>query len=301
MSGPMRWILSVLMMVCAVVLTLVATLGAFANHVVNDPEPARQILGPLPTDPVLRELLPQEVATQLTDRIPEALPLPNVLKRILADGITTSAGALLDDPGFQTSWVQTIDQSRAGYITELEAVKAGTATEATLKLDIGPLVDSTYGVLLQSLEGSALGALLPAAGNQPVISIDTGFPAADTVEATTLASLLGWAGNWMWAAVAAAVLAVGSLLVASRRIRGYVLAGGGVLVLVAGVLLMLWSGGLAGTDPGNQDLQQVVTHRVLSSLSAMVSALAGAVAIGGGIATALGLGWFWLGRRSTAA
>ncbi|GAA4376936.1 hypothetical protein [Paeniglutamicibacter cryotolerans] len=82
MSNPIRWMVSSIAMAAAVVLTLVATLGGFAYYLATNPAPAREILGPLPSDPVVSQLLPKDVGTQITDRIPAALPLPNALTRI---------------------------------------------------------------------------------------------------------------------------------------------------------------------------------------------------------------------------
>lgn len=300
MNYPVRTAASAILILIAVVLSLLASLGGFVNHVANDPAPAREILGQLPSDPAVSELLPREIGTQLTERIPASLPLPDAFKRVLSDGIAKTTDTLLQDPGFQGAWLATIDASRAGYMEELRAVNAGTATTASLKLDIGPLADATYARVIQALDGSPLGALLPAPGTGPAVDIDTGFPAEETIKATTLAGWLALAGNWVWFAVAALLTAVISLAVAGKRSRGWVLAAGGALVLIAAGVLALWTGNWANPVEGTDDLQAAVTRVVLNGLGSQVGALAGWLAVGGGIAVVLGLGWLVLGKRGAA-
>ncbi|GAA4371818.1 hypothetical protein [Paeniglutamicibacter cryotolerans] len=186
-------------------------------------------------------------------------------------------------------------------MSELEAVNAGAATQATLKIEIGPLIDATYGVLVQSLDGSALGALLPADVNGPQVGIDTGFPAEDSIPATTIASWLAVAGHWIWFAVGAVIMAGAALVVARRGNRGGLLAGAGVLILIAAGTLALWTGSWDNADAAAQTLPDAVAHVVLEGLGVRAMALAGGLATGGGIAVVAGLGWFWLGRRGASA
>ena len=285
----------------AVVLAILAVLAAglglgarTANLIVNTPEPLQRILGPLATNEKLREILPSELGAQLTTQITNSVPVPRPLQGVLETAISKSGAALITDPGFATAWETTIDNTRRDYVAKLRSAAETGTQEVTLELDLAPLIASAYGTLHASLDGSALGSLLPQTIDVPPVVVDTNWPQADTLSAGAANRWLSLAEGWGWLLATAAVLLAGALLLAPRGFRGrvFIVTGGAALVLAA--VLIVFGSNLSGMPVQGSELTRLVVDQLATGVQAELRAISNTLIIGGVVALLAALGtWIW--------
>lgn len=296
-STPLRNIAASALLVLAVLLGTGALLGSAATTLADTPGPLGRILGPLATDPELRRVLPAELGAALGDRITRDTAVPPQLAGPLQNAIATAGGALLDDPGFPEAWGTTIESARADFTSRLAEPAQGE--QVTLRLDLAPLLGSGYGTLHASLDGSALGALLPATLSMPPTVLDTGWPDAQQLRAETLNAWLEVARAWGWMLAGAVVAAAAGLLLATRGGRPWAVLAGGSTALALGGAARLWFGNLGTGNATAQasGLESLVTGRVLAALGEEVGTLATILGGGGIVLVIAGIGWaIWAAR-----
>ncbi|EMQ99610.1 hypothetical protein [Paeniglutamicibacter gangotriensis] len=302
MDAMIRNTLAAVLVVLAVLGGGAAMLGAHAAALVDTPGPLQRILGPLATDPELAQLLPERLGEELSQQITAQSAVPQLAAGPLRRAVTTSVGALLDEPGFGTAWEDTIEASRADFTSRLDVAAGPGAEQVTVRLDIAPLLGSGYDALLASLQGSALGNLLPAEIQGPPVLLDTGWPQADQLATRTLNSWLTVARGWGWLAAGAVLAAVAGMLLGTRAGRPWLMLAGGGTALVLGAAARAWftSLGASGAQTSVTELESLVTHRLLESLAGEFGSVTTTL-LGCGIAALLlGAGWAWWHTRAPA-
>lgn len=309
MRTTTRNITAIALMVLAVLLGSGAMLGSAAARLADRPDPLQGILGPLASDPELRRVLPVTLGTELAARITAETAVPQILAGPLENAIATASGALLEDPTFRPAWDATIESTRADFTARLQAAKdpgAGShvATEqVTVHLDIAPLLGSGYRTLHASLQGSALGAVLPEAIPATPVVLDTGWPRADQLPTATLNNWLSLARGWAWMLGGAVLAAAAGMLLATRSGRPWALLAGGAAALLLGTATRLWVGSLgsAGAEDGTAGLQSVVTDRLMAGVAGEFGAATTILFIGGIVVVLGGAGWAWPASRTANA
>ena len=314
MRTTIRTITAIVLMVLAVLLGSAAMLGSAAARLADTPAPLQAILGPLASDPELRRVLPATLGTELAARITAQTAVPQILAGPLESAIATAGGALLEDPSFRPVWEATIESARADFTARLQAAQdpgqgspgSGSPAEAeqvTLHLDLAPLLGSGYGTLHASLQGSALGAVLPEAIPATPVVLDTGWPRADQLPTATLNNWLSLARGASWMLGGAVLAAAAGMLLATRRTRPWALFAGGAAALLLGTATRLWVGSLgsAGTEDGTASLQGLVTDRLVAGVAGEFGAATTILVIGGIIVMLAGAGWAWLASRTPDA
>ncbi|MDQ0096293.1 hypothetical protein [Paeniglutamicibacter psychrophenolicus] len=306
MRTTTRNITAIVLMVLAVLLGSAAMLGSAAARLADTPGPLQGILGPLASDPELRRVLPATLGTELAARITAQTAVPQILAGPLDNAIATAGGALFEDPSFRPAWEATIEATRVDFTARLQAAKdpgPGSPAEAeqvTLHLDLAPLLGSGYRTLHGSLQGSALGAVLPEAIPAAPVLLDTGWPRADQLPTETLDNWLSLARGWVWMLGGAVLAAAAGMLLATRTGRPWALLAGGAAALLLGTATRLWAGSLgsAGTGGGTADLEALVTNRLAAGVAGEFGAATTILVTGGIIVLLAGAGWAWLASRT---
>lgn len=302
MPTTARKTLAVLLAILAVLAAALGLAARTADALVNTPEPLQRILGPLATNDELREILPQELGAQLTTQITNNIPvpIPGALNSVLEQAIATSSSALISDPGFAAAWETTIENTRSDYVGKLAAAKTDGATEATVELNLAPLLTSAYGTLRGSLDGSALGLLLPQNIKMPPVSVDTNWPDANTLSAPAANRWLGIAASWVWLLVGAGVLLVGALFTAPRGFRGKTWIALGAAALLLAATLIIFGTRLSGMPVQQSELTTLVIEQLVTGVRAELRSISNMLIIGGVVALLAGLGtWIWRKENPT--
>ncbi|WP_411730997.1 hypothetical protein [Paeniglutamicibacter sp.] len=306
MPTPLRNIAAVVLLLAAVLLGTGSLLGSAASTMIDTPEPLQRILGPLATDPELRRVLPDELGAVLGQRLTGDTAIPGQLAGPLQDAIDSAGGALLDGPGFPAAWATTIETARADFTTRLadaadaaDVAGAAGGGQVTLRLDLAPLLGSGYDTLQASLDGSALGALLPTTLSLPPAVLDTGWPSAQQLPTETLNAWLSVARAWGWMLAGALVAAAAGLLLATRSGRPWAVLSGGLMALALGGGARLWIGylGPGTTTAAAPGVESLVTARMLAALEGELAAVATILVTSGIVLLLLGAVWGWWAAR----
>ncbi|MET0979388.1 MAG: hypothetical protein ABWX63_11270 [Paeniglutamicibacter terrestris] len=307
-SRTARNVVACVFLLLSVLLGTIAMVGSKAVELIDTPEPLQRILAPLAVDPALRQALPKELSATLSAQITEEISLPSIFLIPLEKATTIAAGALLDTPSFAASWEQTVETSRADFVSRLDAAAAAPegTEQVSLRLDVAPLVGSGYEALHSSLAGSRLGALLPNTLDIPPAVLDTGWPQASHLPTETLNSWLALARGWGWFAAGAVLAAVLGLLIgigAGRRVA--VLIAGAAAVVLGGIVRASFTSRLsAGTQDANAQgtsVESLVTTALITGLRGELGSIT-TILIGGGFVVVLGsIGWLWARSRVVRA
>lgn len=296
MPAVVRKSVALLLAILAVLAAGIGLGARTADQLINTPEPLQRILGPLATHEQLREILPQVLSTQLTTQITDniPLPIPSALSGSLEKAIAISTGALINDAQFETAWNTTIENTRRDFVKKLDNAKAENINQATVELDLAPLLTSAYGTLKASLSGSMLGALLPATISMPQVMVDTNWPAEETLSAQEANRWLDLAGAWGWFIAVAGILAVAAMVVAPRGFRGKTLIALGVSAAVLGGIVILFAAKLSGIQPQESELTDLLITQLAQGVRREVQTISNTLIIGGVVAFLAGLGsWLW--------
>lgn len=296
MPAVVRKSVALLLAILAVLAAGIGLGARTADQLINTPEPLQRILGPLATHEQLREILPQVLSTQLTTQITDniPLPIPSALSGSLEKAIAISTGALINDAQFETAWNTTIENTRRDFVKKLDNAKAENINQATVELDLAPLLTSAYGTLKASLSGSMLGALLPATISMPQVMVDTNWPAEETLSAQEANRWLDLAGAWGWFIAVAGILAVAAMVVAPRGFRGKTLIALGVSAAVLGGVVILFAAKLSGIQPQESELTDLLITQLAQGVRGEVQTISNTLIIGGVVAFLAGLGsWLW--------
>ncbi len=300
-------IAAIVLVVLAVLLGTAAMLGSAAARLADTPGPLQRILGPLASDPELRRVLPEALGTELATRITAETAVPRILAGPLEHALATAGGALLDGPSFRPAWEATIESTRADFTAALAAAAKDPAAggQVTLRLDIAELLGSGYTTLHASVQGSALGAVLPAALPADPVVLDTGWPRADQLPTATLNHWLTLARGAGWMLGAAVLAAAAGMLLATARTRPWALVAGGAAALLLGTATGLWLGSLgSAADTGNgagAGIGTLVTERLVAGMAGEFGAATAVLVTGGTILLLAGAGWAWLASRTPGA
>ncbi|MET0872590.1 MAG: hypothetical protein ABWX89_09675 [Paeniglutamicibacter terrestris] len=299
-SRTARNVVACVFLLLSVLLGTIAMVGSKAVELIDTPEPLQRILVPLAVDPALRQALPKELSATLSAQITEEISLPSIFLIPLEKATTIAAGALLDTPSFAASWEQTVETSRADFVSRLDAAAAAPegTEQVSLRLDVAPLVGSGYEALHSSLAGSRLGALLPNTLDIPPAVLDTGWPQASHLPTETLNSWLALARGWGWfaaGAVLAAILGLRSGIGAGRRTA--VLIAGAAAVVLGGIVRASFTSRLStGTQDASAQgasVESLVTTALITGLRSELGSIT-TILIGGGVVVVLGsIGWLW--------
>lgn len=291
-----RKLLALLLAVLAVVAAGVGLGARTFDQLINTPEPLQRILGPLATNDQLREILPQVLSTNLTTQITESMPLPvpAALSGLLEKAIATSSSALLNDAAFASAWDATIENTRRDYVEKLENAKSENLSNASVELDLAPLLTSAYGTLYSSLSGSMLGKLLPETISMPPVMIDTNWPDEQTLTAQEANRWLSLAGAWGWFIAAAGFLTVVAMFVAPPGFRGKTLITLGISAAFLGGVVILFAAKLSGIQPQESELTDLLITQLAQGVRGEVHSISNTLIIGGVVAFLAGLGtWLW--------
>lgn len=286
-----RNILAIVLLMLAVLLGTGSLLGSTATTMLDTPEPLQRILGPLATDPELRRVLPDELGAALEQRITGGAAVPPQLAGPLQNAIAAAGAAMLDDPGFRAVWELAIEEARADFTARL--AEASGNEQVTLRLDLAPLLGSGWDTLQASLEGSLLGALLPADVSMPPAVLETGWPEARQLPTQTLNTWLAVARGWAGLLAGAVVAAAAGLLLATRGGRPWAVFAAGCTALALAGATRLWFAVL-GPDiapaqtPG---VESLVTGRLLGALEEEAGRIATILGGGGIVLVIAGIGW----------
>ena len=296
MPAVVRKSVALLLAILAVLAAGIGLSARTADQLINTPEPLQRILGPLATHEQLREILPQVLSTQLTTQITDniPLPIPSALSGSLEKATAVSTGALINDAQFETAWNTTIENTRRDFVKKLDNAKTENINQATVELDLAPLLTSAYGTLKASLSGSMLGALLPATISMPQMMVDTNWPAEETLSAQEANRWLDLAGAWGWFIAVAGILAVAAMIVAPRGFRGKTLIALGVSAAVLGGVVILFAAKLSGIQPQESELTDLLITQLAQGVRGEVQTISNTLIIGGVVAFLAGLGsWLW--------
>lgn len=296
MGALWRHVLAWVLIVVAALAACASAIAAYADRVATTSGPTTEIASSLANDPVLREALPAEISRRLLDRLPDRLPVPDRLQARMQATLEETVGqvvnGLLDDPGFQTALNETVDQSRASYVERVRAAaEAGNPAEVTFVLEAGPLASLVLERVHERTTALGFGGLLDALGTDVDLPIDTGAPTAEDLPPATAAAGLKAAAAWPWYAVLAVVAGALALWLAGPRLRWAVLAVGGAVAALVGLVGVVLAGRLPGSVTPSGPVAEAVATAALGEASAQLTALAwwivavgGIVAIGGAAA-----------------
>jgi hypothetical protein len=299
----MRAIWAALLMVVAAVLAVGAVAGFGVDRLARTAEPARQIAGPLADDPRLRDALAAELSARLLEQVPDRAGIPAVVAPLLERAASEAVSTALAEPDFRGAWLETVDLTRERYVARLEAVGAGNlpggaGSSATAALELRPLAVLGHARLQEAADRFGLGPLVEPLGDRLDISVELGVPDPADVAPETLAGALRLSAQWGWWAVASAVAALASLLLANARGRWWVLAlGGTVVAVLGGAALALASRAASGAaasgaaDPGDGAgrIEALVGHTLVEGLATQAVPLAWWTLVAGCAVAAIGV------------
>ncbi|GAA3671807.1 hypothetical protein GCM10023081_07680 [Arthrobacter ginkgonis] len=297
-GGWWRHVLAWVLIVVAALAACASAYAAYADRVATTSGPTTEVATALANDPALREALPAEISSRLLDRIPDRLPVPDRLQDRMQARLQETVGdvvdGILDDPGFQAALNETVDQSRASYVERVKAAAAaGSPDEVTFVLEAGPIASLVLERVHERTTALGFGGLLDTLGTDVNLPIDTGAPTAEDLPASTAAAGLKAAAAWPWYALLAAVAAGAALWLAGPRLRWAVLAVGGAVAALVGIVGVVLAGRLPGSVTTSGAVAAAVADAALNEASAQLSAVSwwivaiGAVVAVGGATTAV--------------
>ena len=306
-GGGWRHVLAWVLIVVAALAACVSAYAAYADRVATTSGPTTEVATTLANDPTLRAALPAEISRRLLDRLPDRLPVPDRLQDRMQATLEETVGnvvdGILDDPGFQAALNETVDQSRASYVERVNAAaSAGAPAEVTFVVEAGPIASLVLERVHERTTALGFGGLLDALGTDVDLPIDTGTPTAEDLPADTVATWLKVAAAWPWYALLAAVAAGAALWLAGPRLRWPVLAVGGAVAALMGIVGVVIAGRLPGAVTVSGAVAAAVADAALGEASAQLSAVSWwIVAIGAAMAVGGATAAVVLARRRPAA
>lgn len=246
----------------ALILTAVALPAAWIERNIISEEGFIDLAVPLGSN----ESFQEEMTTALAAEITGADGIPGGLAGLLEPIIAEAAAGVTELPGYPLAWEDTLRTSHALSFADTASLPLGADPSAAFTLDLAPIV----ALVAREVGG---GMEIPA-GDQALVNI--GEPS----HRAALERMETAAGMWRGMALAAAVGAVISLVLAHRRSTTSALLGLGLAVLGAAWfwITMLAPGIVAGT-PAASPLAGVfaegLTARSVESLGPLSLAVAG--------------------------
>ncbi|MGY5317953.1 hypothetical protein ACXA45_01780 [Neomicrococcus lactis] len=281
----MRNIVSAL---CGALAAICMSAGVMLHYVqtlADQPEPAREIVGALADDKNVVNLLQEKILGAAFDQGSLQDLIPDFLKDSLREGMDSVLTGALSDPGFRDAWYQSIDETRASYVTRLEMMNSweiivpapnfGAADTAgpTLILEARPFAALGIQKLDDLLRPVGLSSVVDGLRNGGAVEIPLNLPDPHVVSPRTMAWWLAVSKQWLWLYVAAVVLVLVGVLIGQGRGKAVsVLVGAAVLLILSRVVAMWASDARAGGDAiglgGQLDpFASVVRDRLLAGLA----------------------------------
>lgn len=242
----MRTFVALLLTLVAGLLTAASVAGARLDAVFHTPEPLQQIAGPVLEREDVHSALPSTIAGAVQGELPDELP--DQIQGGVAQLAESASAELLSDDRFSEAWSRSLDQTRTGWLADLESARqqqAGgdtgslPADAATVDLQLGPIADLGQLKIVEALRQIPFGDLAVdvVEQNTPAnhqVAVDLNIPDPAAVEPSQVVWLEGAVRHWPWLAVGAVVSLVLALVIAPGRRRWWALAVAGFTALVAG-------------------------------------------------------------------
>lgn len=265
MGGFVRSLLALLLMSAGVIAALGGVTAQWLDTTARTPEPMQAIVGPVASDPRVMGAIVVELTAAIVEQLPPALDgIPGLRDQVEAL-VTLAMNEVSASEGFTQAWEESIDLSRADFVTALDLMQSG-GDAPTLWLNLAPFAELGAARLAEISPE----ILRPYVAQIPVPEnprIALGRP--DTVQAGYAADALSLASHWVWFYVAAVTLAVIGLAVGSRRGRwvAWMLAvAGGLGGLVLARDLLADGTAAAGGDSLAAVVQTALVDGAASSL-----------------------------------
>lgn len=270
----LRGLLSLVLTLAGLALTFVAIPSVWVDRDLLDTDQHTSAVAPLIEEPTVRDQVADAIATPISQR----LGLGAVLDRALREATVRAVGT----DAFARAWTDAVRLSHQHAVEGLR--DEGTGVNFA---EDGVVVDRA--ALVEALRPRLAEAGLPFADRIP--PGEGSIVLARGPEVARAAALARMADEWATPiAVGAAVLLLLSVVVARRRGLALLVSGLGVLA-VAGV----WWWGIGSDANGllsvSDDEPVRTTVLLWDALSVPLHDLVGAVAVVGGVMTALGVVW----------
>ncbi|MEU6255868.1 hypothetical protein [Streptomyces sp. NPDC047043] len=254
---PFRTTGSVLLVILASILSILAVTAVWARDQVTDTDRFVATMGPLASDPdvqkaisrrvtdvVIQKIDVQSVVDQLSQAAhqkgvpPRAADLIGNLSGPIGDGLESLVGAAADrvvtSDAFATIWTRAITAAHTTMVKALTGEGGGTVQLSGDKvtIDIGPVVDQVKKQLTDS--GFALASKIPQVHTKFTV-----YAAPQLAQARTYVRLLQILGNWL--PVVAVLVATTGVYLAHNRRHALIGAASGIAVamLVFGIALAI--------------------------------------------------------------
>ncbi len=289
----MRNVFSVLCLLLASLLAFGGLAGYQLNQLLRSEEPVREIAGSLPQQPQFSQAVTEMLIEDLTHRLPEDLQwaVPGGIDQVL----NPLLGQAFNNERTLAAWDEVLQQTRAGYTSQLEDIfsqgSTGDPSELDIELELTPVTEAMTEPLREGLADIA--GWVPGVNLDsfdfiaPEIEIDIQAAADSEADPYTWATVAAASSWWLFYGLAAGVLTVAGLFLGTGRIRWYALAGAAVL---AGLLGLWMATGIASPDlehpPGVPEAGAVILDHVQTRFTGwaqppwwVFSAVSGAVVI----------------------
>lgn len=253
-----RNVLSLLLLSAALAAGLLGGLGQWVDTMARTSGPAADVVAPLAADPVVLGAISAELDSAARERIPSAAERIPGLRSHIEQLLTRAVDAALADDGVDAAWRESIERTRAGAVADLDAYRLDPSETPTLWLDLTPFVELGREKLMEAADSRVEPYLEQIAWSETV-QVPLGRP--DAASAKLAGEALGMAQNWMFAYVAAAVIAAIGLVAGSRRGRWLALTLAALLGLGA-VLAGRFVAGQIDLAASSAGLQSVVIGRL---------------------------------------
>lgn len=138
--------------------------------------------------------------------------------------------ASLADARIDRAWLSTIDETRAGVVTDLDLVRAGELDDPTLWLNLTPFAGLAQEQIYEATP-ERLHRFLDEVSWPSELRVPLAHP--DPHHSKLAAEAVGLAQGWVWFYIAAGVLALLGLLAGRRRSRWVAVMLGGAVAAAA--------------------------------------------------------------------
>ncbi|QXT63884.1 hypothetical protein [Tessaracoccus palaemonis] len=213
----LRSILSFLLLVAAGLSVLTGSVAQWADNAARTSGPLQEIVGPVSRDAGVQAALSSTLTRVATDKIPTISAAVPGIAAHLETLIGQAVEATLADEGIDQAWVTSIDTTRAGIVSELDAYADDPSQTPTLWFDLTPFVDVLAAKLGALTNDQRVEVFITEMDWTDEVRVPLGRPDASQLDGATQA--LEVSAQWRWFYAAGAVLALVGLAVGTRRAR----------------------------------------------------------------------------------
>ena len=261
-----RSTIALILLLAAVGVGLVGLGSHWVDRVARTPAPVRGIGGPGGAGDQVVRVIASELETAAVAEIPELAEYVPGLQQELTGLIGLAIDRALADERVNRAWFSSIDMTRTGAVSALDAMREQGEDAPTIWFPLGPFVELGEQQLYE-LADPRMHQYLDQLQWPKDLSVPLGRP--ETQPALRVAEALGVAQNWRLYYGAAAALAVAGLLIGSRRGRWVALlmaAAVGVAALFVGRQLP----GFFPVPPANT-ISGAIQARIITGSTASVN------------------------------